>query len=64
MNEQKYCIDCKFSQQWSSGWSCYSPRNPRDLVSGERTVVRCRDSRSDVYACGPYAVFFLAKEGK
>lgn len=62
ITEVKYCADCQYSKVWASGWSCYSPHRPRDIVTGEFISVKCRESRADPRQCGTSGVFFLKKE--
>lgn len=64
--QEKFCKDCRHSSQedliyYPSFWYCNSPKNGRNLVTGEYEKYLCEDAR-DFLGCKKEANWFEPKD--
>ena len=59
----KFCVNCKHcTAVFGNSYSCISPEIAKDLVTGRRYSLSCRDVRYDENLCGLEAKWFEPKE--
>ena len=59
----KFCVDCKHcTVMFDRDRNCISPEIPKDLVTGRRYSLTCRDARYDNGFCGYEGKWFESKQ--